>query len=1386
MTDIASLNIRINSLEAKQAKNDLDQLTRSGQQTEKGMGSMSAAARKLGVALAAAFSFQQIISKTSRAVQEFANFERQMLRLEAQIKATGRTGQTTAADMEKMAQAIDKATLQSAQGVRSAQAILMSFRNVSTDMMERILYMAADVSEVMGQDITSAARQMALALEDPERGISMLRRTGTTFTESQKEMIIQLQKAGNELEAQSAILEVMESQYGGTAKAAAEGLAGSMDLLSRNSTNIKIAIGEGLSPVVEEYSNRLAAWIENNQELIAQNVAETVEDTFIVVEKIVTLYDKIPDYVTGPAGLGLVGTALLGSTPGKVIAAIAMINELAGMTGNSLQDLVRKHNESGQAIVNLWNSIAEALGWTKEAAEQTFHVIDQNTEGFGRYSKGADKAGKTTGGLTDNIEDLSEEAKKAAESLKDLQVQSALDNWGFEDLDNYAAHLDEKTEMGVRAEETLAAIRVQQALDSYFEDIDNYAELQQAKTDAEKKAIEDRKRAEEKARREYEREWKRVYDDMHEFAADTFYDIFDGQLDSFEDFADSMLDIFKRMLANMAAEAAMTNIFKPIMNQMAGSALGNMLGLPSLAGRTGGSGTNGLSNLSTARSLYGAYGTYSNYGMAGLSNAYLGTTYTGISTAGGIGLAGGAYQGPGMGAAIAGEYTAGAGSAASSLAAAAPYAAIAAVALPVIMDFVSKKYDDPEYESNITGSLSQFGADLKEFSKVTQDWEQFWGLRSGSQSSWQASSFGKSYSYDDSGRIESVDVNAAIAFNKVLMSVTESVSLYAEEIGQNSEKIKDITKEININTAGMNPDQIMAALEKEFAALGELMAEEVLEGSWKALTDNYQTENALVVLERLALNTIAVKDAFKKLNDGMTITAPKIAGISSSLSKTKITSDLAEMFGGASAFSSSIDSFFKSFYSRDEQIEYFLQTLSDSLPIAIEKIPTTLDAYKEETKRWLETYAATGDRLAGEQFRAFIAFGPEFARLIGDEVNNKTTDLFISALDLLGQDEMSQSATRARVLDDLDESLRPLQEFVWALEDGAERIESATSGLDTVRGTIAGILGGTQTPQSRDFFERRYDTLLEDAQASPENVSAFTDFATQYLDFISDYGDPKGQERVLKDLFGLESDLEDQVSMADEITGGKTLSDLYWLVESSGAKDILPEFSTIVADNGITLGESIYLDALAKFKDAHPTTSIANTYEILNSARSEYEKRTGTRLQFSEQWDDLVKETPQHVYEGETYDLSLLRNIEKMNSYLASQREGPNRAYMTTTGLYEILNKLGMGGYSDDVDNAFEELRDDIGFAGGGSISGPMSGYTVPVTFHGKEHISTDSDMKDVKSLLQAIVSQSQSGNGTVRVYVKVGDSGEFREVVADVMRSDPETQEITRRVVNG
>jgi hypothetical protein len=60
-----------------------------------------------------------------------------------------------------------------------------------------------------------------------------------------------------------------------------------------------------------------------------------------------------------------------------------------------------------------------------------------------------------------------------------------------------------------------------------------------------------------------------------------------------------------------------------------------------------------------------------------------------------------------------------------------------------------------------------------------------------------------------------------------------------------------------------------------------------------------------------------------------------------------------------------------------------------------------------------------------------------------------------------------------------------------------------------------------------------------------------------------------------------------------------------------------------------------------------------------------------------------------------------------------------------------------MVGYTGDP----EDLRQKWGFATGGTIFGPESGYTLPVgtEFHGVEHITPDSQMTDVKKELLAI-----------------------------------------------
>ena len=123
MSDIASLSIRVDSSQARTAQNDLNRLQRQGSTTERGMQSMTRTAARLGTALAAAFSFQKIMSEMRTATRLFADLERSQLRLTRQIELMGHQSIITASEIEDMANSIDRATLMSAEGVRRAASL---------------------------------------------------------------------------------------------------------------------------------------------------------------------------------------------------------------------------------------------------------------------------------------------------------------------------------------------------------------------------------------------------------------------------------------------------------------------------------------------------------------------------------------------------------------------------------------------------------------------------------------------------------------------------------------------------------------------------------------------------------------------------------------------------------------------------------------------------------------------------------------------------------------------------------------------------------------------------------------------------------------------------------------------------------------------------------------------------------------------------------------------------------------------------------------------------------------------------------------------------------------------------------------------------------------
>jgi len=74
----------------------------------------------------------------------------------------------------------------------------------------------------------------------------------------------------------------------------------------------------------------------------------------------------------------------------------------------------------------------------------------------------------------------------------------------------------------------------------------------------------------------YEETYKNMLTNIQGAFADTFYDMFTGQLDSFDDFADSMKNIFFRTLSEMAAKAAMTKL-SPLLGGTGGQAGGGLL-----------------------------------------------------------------------------------------------------------------------------------------------------------------------------------------------------------------------------------------------------------------------------------------------------------------------------------------------------------------------------------------------------------------------------------------------------------------------------------------------------------------------------------------------------------------------------------------------------------------------------------------------------------------------------------------------------------------------------------------------------------------------------------------------------------------------------------------
>lgn len=246
-TNVATLTARLVA-DTTQFKQGMAQADASINKTKGSMlGAFGKGAAITAGLAGAAIAFREVSSEMQAA-------EKNAAQTNAVLKSTGGVANVTADGVKNLANAISEKSGLDDQAIHSASNLLLTFKNVrnevgkGADIFNRATKAAVDLSVAGFGDMTSTAKMLGKALNDPVAGLNAMSRAGVTFTASQKETIKSLVETGNLLQAQKVILKEVESQVGGSAAAYGKTLPGELGKLREALTDIGVSLGTMVTP----------------------------------------------------------------------------------------------------------------------------------------------------------------------------------------------------------------------------------------------------------------------------------------------------------------------------------------------------------------------------------------------------------------------------------------------------------------------------------------------------------------------------------------------------------------------------------------------------------------------------------------------------------------------------------------------------------------------------------------------------------------------------------------------------------------------------------------------------------------------------------------------------------------------------------------------------------------------------------------------------------------------------------------------------------------------------------------------------------------------------------------------------------------------------------
>lgn len=279
-----------------------------------------------------------VVKTINQFVSATVEADRVQAQLGAALKSTGNVAGQTIGGLNAHAKALMQLSTFDDEAIGGAQALLLTFTKIGGPIFDQATGAIIDVATAMGTDLRTATIQVGKALNDPVKGVTALAKAGIQFTESQKATIKSLVDTGHTVEAQRIILKELETQFGGSAKAARDTLGGALaglrnafgdlfELSSAASAPLRQAI-EGLIVAITDPA--FVTFAQTMGTLIFQALQAVVGAIIAVTDAVVFLSPYFNEIVgTGIALAGVLSVQLVGGLVAAAAAAFSFAGALA-------------------------------------------------------------------------------------------------------------------------------------------------------------------------------------------------------------------------------------------------------------------------------------------------------------------------------------------------------------------------------------------------------------------------------------------------------------------------------------------------------------------------------------------------------------------------------------------------------------------------------------------------------------------------------------------------------------------------------------------------------------------------------------------------------------------------------------------------------------------------------------------------------------------------------------------------------------------------------------------------------------------------------------------------------------------------------------------------